>query len=164
VSSAPGSGSTFSVYLPVLLDAGAELPLAGTIMTATAPLPGTGRIMLIDDEENILNLSRKILQRSMYTVSAFTSSREALAAFYQNPSEVDIVLTDLSMPEFDGIELTKRMLAIRPNLPVILCTGYGDAFNLERSKEAGAAGFIQKPFTSQSLLQTIRGIFDERTH
>lgn len=164
VSSAPGSGTTFSVYLPVRLAADAEFPPAGAAMPAAAPLSGTKRIMIVDDEKLVLDLYRKILQRSMYTVSAFTGPREALAFFCRNPSEVDLVLTDLTMPEFDGLELAKRMLAIRPALPVILCTGYNEAFNRERLKEAGVAGFIQKPFAQQDLLQAIREIFDERTH
>ena len=163
VRSTPGSGTAFSVYLPVLIDANVDhAPDGATAMPATPS--GAERIMVVDDEKGVADLFQSLLQQSAYAVSTFTSPQEAFAAFCRNPSGVDLVLTDLVMPEFDGLELAKRMLAIRPGLPVILCTGQLDANCRERSAKAGMAGFIQKPFTQRSLLQAIRAIFDERTH
>jgi PAS domain S-box-containing protein len=164
VRSAPGSGTAFFVYLPVLPDGNVDLSRAGAALPMPAPLPGTERIMVVDDEKDVLALYQSFLSQSGYTVTAFANPQEAFTAFRRDPSAVDLVLSDVIMPEFDGIELTMRLLAIRPDLPVLLCTGQGDALSRERLHAAGAAELIQKPFTQHSLLRAIRDIFDKRTH
>ncbi len=157
VTSRPGHGSLFEVFLPRIdADPGVqEDDTAGQDYVG-----GRERIMFVDDEELIVNMSRQLLGRFGYSVLPFTSSREALAHFRAHAREIDLVITDLTMPEMGGVELARRMLDIRPDLPVILCTGYSDEMNRDRALALGIARFVQKPLVMEEMLHTVRAVLD----
>ncbi|HFQ91156.1 MAG TPA: response regulator, partial [Desulfobulbus sp.] len=157
VTSRPGYGSLFEVFLPRLdADQGEEQEKGA----GPEYVGGRERIMFVDDEELIVNMSRQLLGRFGYTVLPFTSSREALAHFREHAGEIDLVITDLTMPEMSGVELARRMMAIRPELPVILCTGYSEEMNREQVLALGIARFVQKPLVMEEMLQTVRSVLD----
>jgi signal transduction histidine kinase len=153
VSSAPGQGTTFEVYLPTVK---AE-DLKETDDTALLPR-GHERVLLVDDEADIVTAVRIFLERSGYQVFAFTDSREALAAFRSEPEDFDLVITDLTMPHLTGADLSREILALRPQIPIIVCTGYGDPLTIEKLKPIGIREFIFKPIISRHLAETIRRV------
>ena len=119
VESEPGSGTLFKVYFPII--AGETDRPAPDV----EPLPiGTERILFTDDEELQVELSREMLARLGYQVTGFTDCRKALAHFRENPTAFDLVITDMTMPHMTGDILAAELIAIRPDIPIILCTGY----------------------------------------
>ncbi len=130
VYSEPGKGSIFKVYLPKVETEASEK--GKTIK----PIPkGDERILFVDDEEFILHSTTNMLQRLGYKVTAFQDSREALKVFTSDPSQFDLVMTDQTMPFMTGENLGKEIMQIRPDIPVILCTGYADLVSSEEAKE-----------------------------
>lgn len=162
VYSKPGSGTTFHVYLPVFDAKGKPAVVSRAISEETPLATGTERIMVVDDEEKMVLVCQNILEKFGYTVSPFTSSQEALESFRSNPSGVDLVFTDLTMPMLNGIEFAKRLYAIRPELPVILCTGHSALLSREKAKWTGIGVYLQKPFTQLDLLHAVRKALDEK--
>jgi signal transduction histidine kinase/ActR/RegA family two-component response regulator len=158
VESAPGKGSTFHVYLPTLEDA--EAP-------AEAPsLPpetrGQERILLVDDEESIVAMARQMLEKLGYGVTGFTSSAEALEAFKRAPDEFDMLITDMTMPAMTGDQLAQQLWAIRPQLPVVLCTGYNEKITEDKAIELGIRKFVMKPIVREEFAAAIRSALDAR--
>jgi len=97
-----------------------------------------------------------------YLVSSFTSSGDAYDWFSQNSSAIDLVITDMTMPEMDGIELAKRMLAVRPDIAIVLCTGYNESLTNEKAIDAGIYNLLMKPFTSAELAEVLKRAFSEK--
>lgn len=122
---------------------------------------GNERILAVDDEEVIAGLYKASLQRLGYTVTTHTSSEEALATFKAAPDSFDLVLTDQTMPRLSGSELAKKILAIRPDIPIILCTGYSSMVSEEKAKKIGIAGFTMKPVNRKKLAIIVRKVLDE---
>jgi PAS domain S-box-containing protein len=159
IATEPGKGSVFQVFLPST-DMG--LPVE-----AESPEPiasGNERILFVDDEEMVVISVRNMLQRLGYTVTALTDSREALNLFSENPSQFDLVITDYMMPHVTGKVLGKEMIRIRPDIPVILCTGYNELFSSEKAIAMGFRGFIMKPFIVREGSQLIRKVLDQCQH
>jgi CheY-like chemotaxis protein len=118
--SEPGKGTTFHVYLPIIQKASAK-----TIAQNNEPLPiGSERILLVDDELPIIKMQQQILKRLGYSVTTRTNSVEALEAFRSSPDQFDLVITDMAMPNMTGDTLTREVKSIRPDIPMILCTGF----------------------------------------
>ncbi len=159
VTSRPGHGSVFEIFLPRVDDGGRSGTAAEEPGREIAG--GRERIMFVDDEELIVNMSRQMLSRFGYTVLSFTSSREAMAHFMKHDREIDLVITDLTMPEMSGVELARRMMDIRPDLPVILCTGYSEEMNRDRAMALGIARFVQKPLVMEEMLRIVRSVLDQ---
>ncbi|MDR3630471.1 MAG: response regulator, partial [Desulfocapsaceae bacterium] len=155
VSSAPGCGSIFAVYLPMALI---------TVVPAKAEresLPrGSEHILLVDDESMLVNMEGKILELLGYVVTATTSPSEALASFQSRPQEFDLVFTDFTMPGLTGIELADEILRIRPDMPIILCTGFSEKITEESMKKKGIAGPIMKPLDKRRIAHLIRSVLD----
>jgi PAS domain S-box-containing protein len=153
VDTAPGQGTTMHVFLPRT-----DLP-AHTLVDLEEPLPmGSGRILLVDDERALAEIGAEILESLGYDVQAFTSSTHALESFRLKPELWDLVLTDQIMPELSGLEMVEQMRAERPNLPVILTTGFSESMAFERARELGVRAFIVKPVLRRQLAQTIRDV------
>ena len=153
VYSEPGRGSIFRVYLPKV-DTGAS---AAPETSKPIPIPrGNERILVVDDEEFIVNSVRNMLQHLGYKVTALMDSQEALKLFSQKPSEFDLVMTDQTMPFMTGEDLGKEFMRIRPDIPVILCTGYSDLISSEKAMAMGFRGFIMKPFTVREGANLVR--------
>ncbi len=149
----PG-GTCFDVFLP-LLEAG-----PGAIAEAAAGGAPRGReaVLLVDDEAALADLGQAMLARLGYRVTTRTSSLEALEAFRADPGRFDLVITDMTMPNLTGDRLAEAVHVIRPEIPVILCTGYSERMTAEKARAMGIAGFLYKPLLLEQLSQTIREV------
>ncbi|MBN2418079.1 MAG: PAS domain S-box protein [Deltaproteobacteria bacterium] len=147
-----GHGATFNVYLPLT-----DAKVTGEVNINREDIPkGTERILLVDDEEVAVYVSHRMLEKYGYTVTSTTRSMEALKIFKNNPCGFDLVITDMAMPNMTGETLAKEIMAIRPEMPVILCTGFSDNINEEKAKKLGIRCFVLKPIIMSELVKTIR--------
>jgi CheY-like chemotaxis protein len=158
VSSEPCSGTSFEVLLPRI-----EHASNGKEAEAREPLPtGTERILLVDDEEALAEMEQLMLERLGYQVTARTGSLEALEAFRAEPHRFDLVITDQTMPNMTGLELCKELLEIRPDIPIILCTGFSDLITPEKAKAMGIGAFLGKPLVRHEIARAIRKLLDKK--
>ena len=159
VYSEPGKGSIFRVYLPKV-DTGAS---AAPEAPKSNPIPrGNERILLVDDEDFNIKTVRNMLQHLGYKVTALMDSQRALKLFSENTSEFDLVITDQTMPFLTGEDLGKELMRIRPDIPIILCTGYSDLISSEKAKALGFRGYIMKPFTVREGADLVRRVLDQK--
>ena len=155
VKSEPGKGTTFSICFPVV-------EKEAFVETENDEKPSTGdeRILFIDDEELIVKLGRKMLERLGYKVEAMASPIEALEMFRSQPDQFDLVITDLTMPKMTGDKLVKEILNIRSDLPIILCTGFSEKIDEKKAREIGAADYIEKPLDKHDFAFKVRKVLD----
>jgi PAS domain S-box-containing protein len=157
IDSEPGKGTEIHVYLPILeqrIDKNA-LEVADRIQG------GTERILLVDDEEAIVRMEQQMLDRLGYEVTTRTGSVDALEAFKANPDRYDLIITDMTMPNMTGILLSKEIKRIRPEIPIIICTGFSDQINEEKCKAMGIQGYVMKPIVGSEIADTIREVLDK---
>ena len=114
------------------------------------------RILFVDDETAVAEIMPRILESLGYIVTAFTSSIEALTAYQKSPDNYDLIITDMTMPEMTGIELTRKLLAIQPNLPVILFTEFNETINELKAKSLGISEYVKKPVDKYTLAKAIK--------
>lgn len=151
VYSEPGKGTVFNVFLPAI-DAESETPPA-----EEEALPrGTERVLVVDDEELLANLARMGLGSLGYEATSFTSPEQALASLSANPSHFDLILTDQTMPGRTGIQLARDARAIRPDIPVVLFSGFVDQDIINRATSSGIVAVLRKPARLRELAKTIR--------
>lgn len=156
VESREGEGSIFSVYFPVI-----PMEVSPVISsTVNNIIIGNERILLIDDEESLADMGKIMLERLGYDVTVRTDSTKALTIFENAPKEFDIVITDQTMPNITGSELAQRMMQIRPDIPIILCTGYSNLIDEVSAKALGIKGFVLKPLNKNILANLIRKVLD----
>ncbi|MDM8525891.1 response regulator [Desulfococcaceae bacterium HSG8] len=156
VRSNPGRGSSFHVYLPLV---------SGSADVSEAPHPdplprGTERILFVDDEEPIVNVIKQSLERIGYSVTGLTSPADALELFRSNPEQFDIVITDTTMPRLMGDELARELMKIRPDIPIIICTGFNQRITEEKVKAMGIQALVMKPVRSSQMAGMIRKVLD----
>ncbi len=157
VSSSIGKGAAFTVYLPVL-----EIGGAAEVMNPEAKYPtGTERILLVDDEEAIVRMEAQMLERLGYVVTRTTGCIEALQIFTANPEGFELVITDMAMPDMTGEQLARQLMKIRPDIPVILCTGFSETMTVAKAAETGFKGFLNKPVARSDLAVIVRQILDD---
>ncbi len=156
VESAPGKGSSFSLYFPAVEEKAERKDEA--VFGRSEPAGGR-RVLYVDDEEALVYLARRVLSRMGHTMSGFTDPKEALAAFRENPQEFDVVVTDLSMPNMSGFELARDILAVRPQMPVLMATGYVRAEDVSEALKIGIRKVIYKPVTVNDLGQALDQLF-----
>ncbi len=148
VKSEPGAGSEFTVRIPLTdeeptgLDDGRTLPVVGK---------GSGRVLFLDDMEQITKWAKTILEGRGYVVEPFTSAKKAIERFRSDPEAFDIVITDQTMPGMSGVDVANEVRKIRPELPVVLCTGYSDSVDRTEAERLGIGAFLIKPITSETL-------------
>ena len=116
--------------------------------------------MFVDDEEALAEMGEDILAELGYEVTSRMSSKDALALVEEDLSRFDLVITDQTMPEMTGVELARRILAIRPDMPLILCTGLSQMVDADKAKAAGIKAFAMKPLTKREIAKTIRKALD----
>ncbi|OPY86917.1 MAG: Blue-light-activated protein [Syntrophaceae bacterium PtaU1.Bin231] len=154
-ASEPGKGTTVSVFLPLLNSGEPEaeqesMPIVG----------GCEQILLVDDEAAIVEVIQSMLTALGYQVRACTNSTEALELFHAGPDEYDLVITDVTMPNFRGDELARAMLKRRADVPIILCTGFSEMITEEKARSIGVRRFIMKPVYMVDLARTVREVLD----
>jgi len=157
VSSEVGKGTTFNVFFPLLNDTAKEVTPVKTIQYET----GTERILLVDDETPVVQLEKKMLERLGYRATTCTSSLEALEAFRENPAAFDLVITDMTMPDMTGDQLGKELISIRPDIPIIICTGFSERLNKKRAEELGIKGYLMKPVVKSDMAQMVRMVLED---
>jgi two-component system cell cycle sensor histidine kinase/response regulator CckA len=156
VYSEPGHGATFKVYLPRT-----EAPfLAADLVVDTRSLRGDETVLLVEDEGQILNLGKRILQAQGYTVLAALSPEAALELVAQHPGVIHLLVTDIIMPGMNGRELWKRVAALKPGLRCLFTSGYTANVIAHQGILEAEIHFLQKPFTSEILARKIREVLE----
>jgi CheY-like chemotaxis protein len=159
VTSKVGAGASFDLRFPLV---NLPLPLEAD---STDDLPrGTESILLVDDENFLADLGKDMLEQMGYHVDARSSSVKALATLHANKGRYDLLITDMTMPDLTGDELTVRALKLCPNLPVIICTGYSERIDNTKAAALGARELLLKPLSLHQLATTVRRVLDAAAH
>jgi PAS domain S-box-containing protein len=157
VESEKGFGTQFKVLIPKAKEG------ENSKNEARAKLAmGNERILFVDDEKILTDIAKKMLEKIGYQVTTRTSSIEALEAFKAKPWDYDLLLTDMTMPNMTGDTLAEEILKIRPDLPVILCTGYSTMISPEKAAEKGIQQLLEKPLSLKQLSESMRMVLDKR--
>ncbi len=151
VKSLPGKGTTFNVFLRSM-----EKQMAAGTEAKETFCVGAERILFVDDEAILAELGQELLGALGYKVVTKTNSFEALETFRADPQGFDLVITDMTMPGLRGEELAREIIALRPDMPIILCTGYSELINETQAREMGISEFVMKPYMAGSFADTIR--------
>ncbi len=152
VESEVGQGTTFNLYFPAqtTADAGSE-PALGLVAT------GQGQhILLLDDEPKLTAAFQRLLERLRYRVTSSNNPREAIAWFQENPAAFDLVITDLTMPEINGLEVARTLHALRPEVPILLLSGHAPELNREKLRAAGIGELLEKPVALPALADALQ--------
>ena len=157
VYSEPGIGSEFKVYLPAGKNSSEE-----DIQQTKEPIQGgTEQILIVDDEKPIITMEKEMLEHLGYKITAYTSSLEAFEAFRANPDKFDLIITDMAMPFMPGDKLAAELIKIRPDIPILLCTGFSKTMSEEKAASLGIKGFLIKPIVMKDLAKKVRQVLDE---
>jgi PAS domain S-box-containing protein len=158
--SEPGQGTKFHVYLPKVFAKGeAVVPekdkeeLKG----------GDESIMLVDDEKDIVTFTKDALEKFGYKVEPFSNAVQAYQEFQMHPDRFDIVITDMTMPYMTGTELAQKIIEIKPDTPIILCTGYSELVHREKAHAMGIAGYLEKPVTIKNLIRKVQKVISDKS-
>jgi CheY-like chemotaxis protein len=151
VESRLGRGTTFRVFFPVV-----KKEIVPAIKNNAVIPGGNERLLFIDDETLLAEMGKDMLERLGYQVTVEQSSLEALYLFQSAPDAFDLVITDQTMPDMIGVDLARRMMQIRPDIPIILCTGYSSSVDEASAKQIGIKEFALKPLTKRSIAGLIR--------
>jgi PAS domain S-box-containing protein len=157
VESEPGKGTLFEIYFHALEKVVVEeKELHGKIEG------GSDRVLFVDDESSIVRLNHLRLEGLGYHVKSTTKPLEALEWFKADPDQFDVIITDMTMPRMSGDMLTTEILAIRPEMPVIICTGYSERTSAEKAKGLGVCKYLEKPFDFGNMASTLREVLEEK--
>jgi PAS domain S-box-containing protein len=156
VESSPGKGSAFDVFFPAV-----ETEVTTQAEQAQLVITGSERILFVDDEDFQADIGKRMLERIGYRVTAKTSSVEAFELFRQSPDEFDLVITDMTMPDMTGDVLARKLIAIRPDIPIIVCTGYSERINSDIVKEIGIRDLAMKPVVMKDIAQMVERILSK---
>ncbi len=157
VESEPGAGSIFRIFLPKK-----TVDVQEKSTKASEVIGGKERILFVDDEEMLVEWGRVTLERLGYKVTSLTKSTEAIETFRASPSLFDLVITDQTMPGMVGIQFASELLAIRGDIPIILCTGHSDTVSPESAREVGVREYLMKPLSREELAGAVRKALDRR--
>jgi CheY-like chemotaxis protein len=156
VASEVGVGTVFDVYLPRV-----DEPASGETLRPASLPTGSERILFVDDEEALVITTRRMLERLGYDVTASVSSRDALERFQSDPAAFDLVITDQTMPHMTGDQLAASLLELRPDIPVILCTGFSETMTEERALGLGIRSYLMKPLVMGTLASAVREALED---
>jgi CheY-like chemotaxis protein len=157
VESRLGVGTTFTLYLPQIHET--EESATPTVN----PNPqGAGRLLLVDDEAPLAQMGQALLERYGYEVISCAHSKEALATFRAEPHRFDLVITDQTMPHMTGERLSQELRRVRPDIPIILCTGFSYVMHAEKAKAIGIDAFLMKPLVARDWVSTIQQVLEHR--
>ena len=155
VCSEPGVGTSFHIFLPV-----DESSTAAHEQSELIP-QGNEQILFIDDEKFLTDVAKELLESLGYKVETRVSGYDALEAFQASPYKYDLVITDMTMPKMTGDVLAKKIKTIRPDVPILMCTGFSSMLAEKDIKEMGINSILMKPLTINDLANTVRAILDE---
>jgi len=155
IKSKSGIGTTVDVYLPLV-----EEQVAGHVEEQEVSLTGSERILFVDDEQGLVNAYGSMLRDLGYDVTSETDPEKALAVFREQFENIDLVITDMTMPQMNGDKLTREITKIKPGIPVILCSGYSDLFTEDEASEIGISALSVKPVVKRDIAKTIRSLLD----
>jgi len=159
VYSEPGIGTEFNVYLPCVQDV---VPVAVPLPAPQdIPLGHREKILIVDDEEPVAGLLKNILEQLDYEVTAVSDSARALEIFREQYGEIDLVLTDMSMPGMSGAQLATQLLKIKPGLPIVLCTGFSEVVNENNASDMGFSGFLLKPVFKSQIAHAVSNALEK---
>jgi len=159
VFSEPGKGTEFKIWLPQLT----AMNLTNKETENSESLPGgSEHLLIVDDELPILKMLKLILERLGYKITTRSGSIEALETFKANPDSFDLIITDFTMPNLTGIGLAKEVLSIRPDIPIIMCSGFSEQTDAVRAKASGIREYILKPVVKSELATAIRRALSEK--
>jgi CheY-like chemotaxis protein len=160
VDSQVGRGTTFSIYLPAarILQRPKEAEKSRVVSSGERPEKGSGTILVADDEEYILNADKAMLNELGYEVLLANGGKEALRVFDENKDRINLLILDLIMPDLSGEIVYDRIKSLRPDIRVILSSGYSIEGQAESILKRGCDGFIQKPYNLNQLAQKIKQI------
>ncbi len=154
VYSEPGKGTTFNVYVPKMQD-NAEIKE----VECTSPIQkGKEHILFVDDDESLVRTGRLMLERLGYHVTGETNSVDAINSFQADPYKFDLVVTDMTMPNMTGVQVAQKLLEIKPETPIIICTGFNELITKEKAAALGIRGFVLKPMLGAEIAKTIREV------
>jgi signal transduction histidine kinase/ActR/RegA family two-component response regulator len=156
VDSTPGKGSVFKTFFPAI-----ESEWVPDNEHADLMVTGTESILFVDDEAFQADIAKQMLSRLGYRLTTCTSSVEALELFLQSPEKFDLVITDMTMPYMTGDLLAKELISIRPDIPIIVCTGYSDRIDADIANEIGIRELVMKPVVMKDIAHCIRRVLDE---
>jgi len=157
VYSEPGKGTQFKIYFPE-----ENSFIKDVIFPDNDDKPtGTEHILLVDDEDSIVKMEKKMLERLGYQVTSHTSSIKALDSFRTNPDKFDLVISDMAMPNLSGDKLAVELTRICPEIPILLCTGFSETLSEEKARSLGINGFLWKPIKMKDLSRKVREVLDE---
>ncbi|MFH1115975.1 MAG: PAS domain S-box protein [Pseudomonadota bacterium] len=156
--SEPGRGTSFKIYLPALVAEREELE---TATREALPRGGTETILLVDDEEFVQDLGKRILERSGYTVLTAANGKEALDLYKEERARISLVILDLIMPEMGGKQCLGELLKIDPKARVLIASGFAANGQTKEAIKTGARGFVDKPYNMKGMLQSVREVLDE---
>ena len=158
VSSEAEKGSIFEVFLPLAEGPVEKLPESrGSVQDYI----GTENILFVDDEKSIRNLGHDCLERLGYIVTAVSDGQQAMEIFAANPDHFNLVVTDQTMPNMTGEKLANALLKLRPDIPIIICTGHSPTITPESSKALRISAFLQKPLAPIQLMRVVREVLDQ---
>jgi len=152
--SQPGQGTTFKIFLPVQTRESGE---NGTLVQTppSEPWQGSGTVLLVEDEPHVLTLAKTMLKKLGFTVIEASNGKEALDLYLQNFADITLVMTDMGMPVMDGYELFQELKMIKPELPVIISSGFGDQVVTSRIPPDQIAGLVNKPYSFDLLREVL---------
>jgi len=156
IDSQIGKGTTVKVKIPLV-----EMEIKPEEVVRESIPTGNENILLVDDEEALLGTYQQILERLNYSVITADSSIKALEIFRKTPSQIDLVICDMTMPELTGIQLAGELLNLRPEIPIILCTGFSEFIDAQKAKAVGIKEFLMKPVNKRILANTIRRVLNK---
>jgi len=154
VYSQVGYGTTFHLYFPAV-----EAAVRAAAPPARAIVRGSGeRVLVVDDEVSVAEVAVRMLERAGYQARSYTDPVDALQAFERDPDQFALVLTDLTMPKMTGIELAHELRRLRPNLPIVLGSGFSDHIGEQRARQAGVRELLLKPYTMRDLAEALHRV------
>ena len=157
VQSQPGKGTTFKVFLPCQ----GQREMTPPKYAADKIPGGCERILLVDDETRLVEAVGGILKKMGYRVTEISDPLDALAAFREQPGQFDLIISDVTMPHLTGIQLAREIKGIKPDIPIILCSGFSSALTREQIETLGVSHFITKPINRNNLARVIRKVLDD---
>jgi len=156
--SSPETGTVFEIYLPTT---DKSTVIEDDVSIKDPAIIGNERILFVDDEDSIVKLGVRILENSGYQVTGINDSSRALELFKADSDEFDLVITDMAMPNMTGIELSKKILKIRPDIPILICSGYSERLDMEKAKDLRVSALLNKPLYVDNLVKITRKVLDK---